>query len=137
MALSPGDVVLCGDTISYVSRTSAVDPGDAVALSSGEIDAATDADTLTGVATADGLALSGVVVANVDTDDADGAATEGVSLSLSPDAGEFYRSYNTDVDGNVTGYNSGPVTALSSEGGTWQGHDVPAGYAVVHINFHR
>lgn len=137
MGLSAGEVVLCGYTVSHVDRSSAVDPGDAVSLSNSEIDAATDTDTFAGVATADGFALSGIVVANVDTDDADGAVTQGVSLSLSSDAGELYRDYTLDTNNDPVYDSPGPATALSDEGGTWQGMSVPAGYAVVHINFHR
>lgn len=137
MPIEPGEVVIDDSaTIESRGRDSSVDPGDAVEISGGDMSAATDANTFAGVATADGLALDGVVVANVDTDDADGAVVEGTSLSLSPDAGELYRDYETDVDGNVTNRPPGPVTALSDEGGMWQGKDVPAGYAVVRIDYH-
>lgn len=137
MGLSPGDVVECGHEIAYVSHAAGVDPGDAAALSNGEVTAATDSDTFAGVATADGLLLGGVVVANVDTDDADGATVEGVSLSLSSDAGELYRDYTLDTADDPVYDQPGPVTSLSAEGGSWQGMSVPDGYAVVHVNFHR
>lgn len=145
MALEPGDPALSGDLSESRPGTDAVAAGDAVTFGNGEMSPATDTDDFGGIARHDAnnggygnsSILKGVVLANVNTDDADGAVVEGALLSPSPSAGELYRSYNTDVDGNVTGYNAGPVLALSDEGGTWHGaeqtYDVPAGYAVVYV----
>lgn len=145
MPLKPGEPVLSDGILESRAGTDAVAAGDAVTFSGGEMSPAADTDDFSGIACHDAdnngygnsALLRGVTVANVNTTDADGAVVEGALLSLSPTAGELYRSYNTDVDGNVTGYNPGPVLALSDEGGTWHSeeetYDVPDGYAVIYV----
>lgn len=145
MPLNPGDPALGGGLTESRPDDGTVSAGDAVAFANGEMSPAADGEDFAGIARHDAdnggrgnvALLSGVTIANVHTDDPDGAVVEGALLSLSPTAGELYRDYETDVDGNVTGYNPGPVLALSDEGGTWHGegrtYDAPDGYAVVYV----
>lgn len=143
MALEPGDTLSGGSLVETRDRTDAVSDGDAVEISTGEMDAGVEGDSFVGIATTNGLALSGCVVANVDPTANDsepvGDFAVGKSLSLSATAGAL--AVETENQGTETEPNwvehPGPVTPLSDVGGTWQGQDVPDGYAVVHVNFHR
>lgn len=147
MGFQPGDPVYSGEIAETRSSDATVNAGDAVAITAtGEITAATNADTFAGVARYDDadpgenvLVLTGVVLANVNTTDADGAVVEGSTVTPSPNAGEFYRDYTVDgTTGAITYTGAGPALALSDEGGVWSGHggtlNVPAGYAVVKIH---
>lgn len=146
MAIEPGDPLLSGELTESRPGTAAVAAGDAVTLAGGEMAPATDTDSFGGIALHDanngGLGnsalLKGVVLANVNTTDADGAVIEGVLLTPSPTAGELYRPYSVDgTTGEAIYDQPGTVLALSDEGGTWHGenqtYDIPAGYAAVYV----
>jgi hypothetical protein len=160
MPLSPGQP--CFGEILIDSRpvsgdaAETVAAGDAVAFDADGMALAGEGDAVGGIARYDGTndgrgtaaVLSGVVVANVHTDDPDGAVVAGSTLSPSPTAGELSRAYvteeeeTTEDDGTVTTetittYLDGPVLALSDEGGIWHGeegtYDAPDGAAVVEL----
>ena len=137
MPIEPGEAVLGGETAESRPQDPAVAAGDAVTIVGGAAVPADDTAEFGGVAGESGRTiLSGTVLANVNTADANGAVVEGASLTLSPEAGALYREYTVDgTTGEVTYTGSGPATALCDEGGTWHSpegtFDVPAGYAVV------
>lgn len=131
MPIEPGEAVLSGDEAESRGQAAGVAAGDAVTIAGGEQAAAVDTDEFAGVAGENGrLLVSGAVVANANTTDADAAVVAGTTLSLTPEAGALGRAYTLDANSNPV-YEPGPVLALSDEGGIWQGYDVPAGYAVV------
>ena len=149
MPIQPGEAVYAGDINETRVADPSVDAGDCVTIAAtGEITPAASGDTLAGIAKFDEadapdenvVVLFGVVIANVNTTDADGAVTEGVTVAPSGTAGELARPYSTDIDENPVYDQPGSALALSDEGGTWSGHggtiNIPAGYAVVLVH-HR
>lgn len=120
--LSPGATVYGNETADTRDRGEDVDNGAAVALDGGDMaDVDTDSNELAGVAgKGDRLVLSGAVVAAAATGVSDGDRVGGGNATDGT-VGEF------DVE------SGGPGVALSDVGGTWQGKDVPDGYAVIHI----
>lgn len=145
MAIEPGEPLLSGELTESRPGTTAVNAGDAVTLAGGEMAPAADTDSFGGIAIHDdtnggfgnSALLKGVVLANVNTTDANGAVVEGTLLTPSPTAGELYRDYSLDANGNPVYDQTGTVLALTDEGGTWHGanqtYNVPAGYAVVYV----
>lgn len=114
------------DTIQFPDTGgTATSPGDAVAISSGDLIAGTDTEDLLGVrargrSTEDGdvapVHVSGPCVAAVN-----GAVTAGSDLDLGTTGG----------DGELETSSGGPAHALSDENGSWNGQTAPAGYAWV------
>lgn len=124
MTLEPGAAVLGGDDVAETrGNDGSVSAGDAVMLdANGDMTAAdTEAGDLSGVMTETGQ--------------------HGLSGTFVVAAGDAVAAGNRVGAGNGTGTSTGTViadsagqgVALSDTGGTWQGYDVPAGYAVVHF----
>ena len=95
--------------------------GDAVTIDDGDLEPTGDTDDLTGIrargleAGADySVVVSGVVIANVAT-----GVSAGDDLDTSATAGQ------------LAAESGGPVHALSDEGGTWKGADLPDNAAAV------
>ena len=113
------------DTIGYSDSSDTTSAGDAVGITSGEIEPGTDSENLLGVrargrATPDGTVapvhVSGVCVAAVE-----GSVSAGDDLDLG----------TTGADGELETTSGGPAHALSDENGSWSGQTAPAGYAWV------
>ena len=133
MALELGDVIGDGaETETQSSNDGSASVGDAIAINTGDGDwDQADRDTAAiefpqGVelgalssSNANTSLISGRVIANVDS-----GVSEGERLNASSTAGAF---------GNTTVSGADVATALSDEGGTYQGESVPAGAAAIYF----
>lgn len=113
------------DTISYSDSSDTTSPGDAVGISSGEVEPGTDTENVLGVR-ARGRATENSNDAPIHVDGPVVAAVEG-----SVSAGDDLDFGTTGADGELETSTGGPAHALSDENGEWNGQQAPAGYAWV------
>jgi len=113
------------ETIGYDDSSDTTSPGDAVGITSGEIEPGTDTENVLGVR-ARGRATEDGTIAPVHVSGPCVAAVEG-----SVSAGDDLDFGTTGADGELETTAGGPAHALSDENGSWRGQTAPAGYAWV------
>jgi len=113
------------ETIAYDDSSDTTSAGDAVGITGGEIEPATDTENLLGIR-ARGRATDDGNVAPVHTSGPCVAAVEG-----SVSAGDDLDLGAGGAAGELETSAGGPAHALSDENGEWRGQTAPAGHAWV------